>query len=101
MKPREGEHGSEYAFECSGRSFMANCLFVGINPDLEVSDGFDDTLTEAGDPPEWWKTDPDMAEMLAEHFTPEEKAELSDFMISLWQEYKKKHAHNALDKPAE
>jgi hypothetical protein len=64
-----------YKFECTGRGFYANNCIVGIAPDTDgtgvsISEGYDGGI--------------DIDDM-----TPEEKIELADYMINLWQQFKK------------
>ena len=60
-----------HEFECSGKKFSANCHIIGINHELELHEGYDGSLGE-------YEID----------FTPEEKRELADFMLGLWQKFK-------------
>lgn len=54
----------------TGTEFYSNRNIVGINPKLELSEGYDTELSE-------------------EHkFTMEEKIELANYMIKLWEMYK-------------
>jgi hypothetical protein len=57
----------------SGRVVHANRGLVGINPRLEVSQGYDGNIYIEDDDEPW---------------TPEERAELADAMIARWQEFK-------------
>lgn len=53
----------------TGRKFYANNGIVGISPDLRIYEGYD------GGPDD-------------KNWSPEERRELADFMIGLWQRYK-------------
>ncbi len=61
----------------TGRTFGANRYFIAINPELEIAEGYDGDLWGASghayDDPQW---------------TPEERVELADYMIDLWERYK-------------
>jgi hypothetical protein len=60
-------------FELStGRTFYANQNIVGIDPDLDLSEGFDSGMEISSD------------------WTAEERAELADYMIDLWSRFKAK-----------
>lgn len=66
----------------SGREFYANCHIIGLvkehDGQFEVHEGYDGSidLKSYGDDPDW---------------TPAECAELADYMIALWAEFKAKH----------
>ena len=60
-----------YLLETTGREFRANRGIVGLSPDLETSQGYDDGLEDAWEP-----------------LTKKERCELADFMIDLWTAYK-------------
>lgn len=62
----------------------ANCEFVGINPALHVSGGYDSGVGGANHDYEPWDEDD------CKKFTVEERHELADYMIKLWTEYKNK-----------
>jgi len=57
----------------SGREFSANCGIIGLSPKeeygWEVHEGYDGGIYD-------------------EEWTPDEKRELADFMIDLWQKFK-------------
>ena len=55
----------------TGRSFYANRGFIGITGSLELSEGYDGDIRNV------------------DEFTQSEKDELADFMIELWQRFKK------------
>ena len=57
----------------TGRSINCNCGIVGINAMLEVSEGYDGELRPDFDDEPW---------------TPAEKAELADYMIGLWTQFR-------------
>ena len=90
MKYNDDKCQGRYIFDCSGRSFQANRLIIGLNPQGEVGEGADGDIDLAGNAPEWFKeeTDPYYVQQLAAYFTREEKRELADFMIELWGKYK-------------
>ena len=56
-------------FECSGRHEYAHAGIIGINPDGEISYGYDGGF-------------------LYEKWTDEERQELADYMIQLWTKFK-------------
>lgn len=60
----------------TGRVFYANLGIIGINPTLEVSEGYDGGFSVDGD----WEGE--------DKWTAAERAELADFMIDLWQRFK-------------
>jgi len=69
-------------FELStGRRFSANCEYIGIarrSGQWSISEGYDGHIyVDAG-----WSEDD------ADRWTPAEKAELADYMIALWQEFR-------------
>lgn len=70
MKVAEDDkrHWDEYQLS-SGRFVYANNYYIGINPDMELSEGYDGGV----DDHKW---------------SPEERRELADFMIGLWTKYK-------------
>lgn len=72
------EHGM-IEFECSGREMYANLQIIGINPELEVSGGYDQSSIDS-----WYSDSADENEAA----TGEERAELADYMIGLWTKYK-------------
>lgn len=65
-----------YKFESTGRTFDANRSIIGINPLLEISEGYDGHIVFE---------DEDYNEL---ELTKEERTELADYMIKLWQEFK-------------
>ena len=62
--------GSKILFS-SGREFYANNGIVGLSPELELFEGYDAHL-----------------EGYDQSLTPDESAELADFMIDLWRKFK-------------
>lgn len=64
----------EYELESSGRSVFAHQYVIGINPNLEVYQGYSSLIT-------WNKAQ--------ERFSKEEIVELADYMIDLWTKFKK------------
>ncbi len=63
--------GQHYQFECSGRTLYANQHIIGINPDLELSEGYDGHIGDMGG-----------------ELTLDEQQELAAFMIELWTHYR-------------
>jgi hypothetical protein len=57
-------------FETTGRRIYANCHLISINHEMQVGEGYDTNLDEG---PE---------------LTTEEKRELADYMIELWERFK-------------
>lgn len=74
MRVVEGQFGDGLQIECTGRKIYPNCFIIGISPDLEIHQGYDGIIELANEEPE-------------DKFTPAERKELADYMISLWQEY--------------
>ena len=62
--------GDTVIFETTQKQSYANCGIIGLSPELKVYDGYDGEFSYD-----------DMV-------TPEEKAELADYMIDLWTQYK-------------
>lgn len=59
-------------FELStGRVIFANCAKIGISPGLDISGGYDQEIDDSD-------------------FTSEERVEIADYTISLWQKYKER-----------
>lgn len=58
-----------YKFESTGRQIWCNLAIVGINPGLEISEGYDGGLDHEG-------------------LIKVEKVELANYMIGLWQKFK-------------
>lgn len=58
-------------FDCSGREFYAFKFTIGISNIGQVKQGWDGEIDGIDD------------------FTPEERAELADHMIALWQRFKR------------
>ena len=63
----------------TGREFPANCHLLGINDTLEITEGYDDVIDEACD--HAYLNDD------LNPFTPEERREVADYVISLWNEW--------------
>jgi len=61
----------KFRFETTGREFYANCHIVGINPALELYEGYDGEV--------YWDDLP---------LTQPEREELADYMIGLWTQFK-------------
>ena len=59
-----------YLLTCSGRSFDAYGGIIGMDPHLIVTEGYDDVVEESYD------------------WSREERVEVADFMLGLWQQYK-------------
>ena len=66
-------NGENLIFETTGRETGGNCGFIGLNQKGEVSGGYDQILFDE------WDSKP---------LTPEERAELSDFMVEQWKKFK-------------
>jgi len=73
--------GDEVLFS-TGKIKDANCGFIGINPSLEVSEGYDGTFYS--DNESRWLNDEDK-------LTKAELTELADYMIDLWKKFKSLH----------
>ena len=72
MKPLKTGSGYHDDFILStGKVISANCSILGISPELDLHEGYDGTINE-------------------EDLTPQEKLEVAEYAISLWQEYKDK-----------
>lgn len=72
---------SELTLECSGGVISPYGGIIGINPELEIFEGYDGDLAVSHA-----KT----GGSYGCKFTKEERQELADYMISLWAEYKNK-----------
>ena len=74
MKPLKTSSGyfDDYVLS-TGKKISANCSILGISPELELHGGYDQTIYE------------DELEL-----TPQEKIEIAEYAISLWQKYKNK-----------
>jgi len=59
----------------TGKVINANRGIVGINPDLDISEGYDGTLDEEDLPDD-------------ERLTDDERLELANYVISLWEKWK-------------
>lgn len=71
----EGESAcdDEFVLECSGRTFSANQRLISVSPiDYGVCEGYDGGIGPVSE------------------FTPEERRELADYMIGLWQTFKER-----------
>ncbi len=66
-------NGHHITFDCSGRTFYANNNIIGIDDELNTSQGYDDGLEGFGE---------------EESLTNEERCELADHMIQRWEAYK-------------
>lgn len=73
MKIVKNKWGDDFELS-TGKIFSANCGFLGINPDLEISEGYDGHL-------------------FMEHqgartrLKPNEKKEIAEFVIELWKKW--------------
>lgn len=67
-------NGDQLWFD-SGRKCYTNNGVIGINPDLEVFEGYDGTL-----------------DYPANRLTVDEEIELADFMIARWQRFRESSA---------
>jgi len=74
---------NEYTLS-TGRTFYANCGIIGLSPEGDITEGYDGFVDRH--PQAFPAADP--------AFTPEEKAEIADFMIQQWEAYR-----NELDAP--
>ena len=73
--------GNAFVFETTGRKFTANFDMIGLSPDGEwVGEGADNGLFN----------NPQSKYDDGRPLMPEERVELANFMISLWQEFKDK-----------
>jgi len=68
-------------FECSAREMYVNCHIIGIDPELEVSGGYDQ-----GNVDHYHIYNKQKDEY--EKITKEERTELANYMIGLWTKYK-------------
>ena len=66
LKPGCGYH-DDFILS-TGKEISANCSILGINPELELHEGYDGRIYE-------------------EDLTPQEKLEIAEYAISLWQQY--------------
>ena len=77
MKLKEDEpYPQTFIFESTGREAYANCGIIGLGPELEVFEGYDgdfDCFVKPGE---------------SSALTKEERIELADYMIGLWQQFK-------------
>ena len=62
-----------YTLECSSRTFSANCGIIGISPSGSLTEGYDGHIYLSP------STGP---------ITKEERLELADYMISVWEKFK-------------
>jgi hypothetical protein len=60
----------------TGKVISANRRLISISPSFEVGEGYNGTLSYLG------------AEELFTNFTKEEKIELSNYMKTLWEDFK-------------
>jgi len=72
MKTEKSSQGDFMVFETTARKVYANNLIIGIDPKLNITEGYDGRF---GD----------------HKLTKEEVIELSDYMIKAWQRFKQKH----------
>ncbi len=68
----------------SGRQWTPNNGYIGINADMELSEGHDREIIFDED----LVVDRECGYDDHQPLTPEERRELSDYMIGLWQEFK-------------
>ena len=66
MKYLRNEDTYEFS---TGKRFYANAGLIGICPSGEVAEGYDGDVSTSS-------------------FTPDERRELADYMIALWQQFK-------------
>jgi len=81
MKLTDDPFGDRFIFESTGRQVYANQGIFGINHKLETYEGYDGEPTIRTVTPEG---------TIIFGMTKEEKIELSDYMIDLWQQFKNK-----------
>jgi hypothetical protein len=62
----------------TGRRFYCFMGLIGLNDEMLITEGFDDKVRLEGQPGED-----------RPHFTPQERTEIADYMIALWNNYKK------------
>jgi hypothetical protein len=67
----EGVFEDLMLLESTGKEFYANKGIIGLNRDLEIFEGYDGGINQR-------------------EFTKQEREELSDYMIDLWQAFKLK-----------
>ena len=75
-----------FVLESTGREAYANCGFVGINDDLELSYGYDGIFVP-------YLTKIDIVQNKDSLFakapwTPQERTEIANYMIDLWTKFK-------------
>ena len=75
-RPDDDDTLDVFVLECSGRQVYANNGIIGINPELQVYNGYDGGLDAFCGPGE------------SSAFTREEQREIADYMIRLWIMYK-------------
>ena len=69
MKPLKTRSGYHDDFLLStGKEISANCSILGINPELELHEGYDGKIYE-------------------DDLTSQEKLEIAEYAMALWQEY--------------
>jgi hypothetical protein len=66
---------SFYVFECSGREVYANRLIIGIDPNLDVYEGYDGEIATSETIP----------------ISSAERQELAEYMISRWEQFADKN----------
>lgn len=64
----------------SGKRIYANCLILGISPNLSISEGYDGTITWM---PDDYREDPNW-----DGLSPDDICELADIAIDRWQRLK-------------
>lgn len=70
----------------TGKKIYANCGYVGINAEGELSEGYDGCPLD-GDFEEGYAQAPGDQQL-----TPADLAELADYMLGLWQRFKERAA---------
>ncbi len=79
MKPLKSKSGYYDDYKLStGKLVLVNCSILGINPNLELYEGYDGGICE-------------------EQYTLAEKMEIAEYALALWQKYWSK-CQNELDK---
>ena len=68
----------------TGRTITPYNGTIGINKDMEVSEGYDNMLTEKSHPIMRIEDDPEERTYV---YTAEERKELAEYMIDLWKKF--------------
>lgn len=69
----------------SGRTAYVHCGIVGINPDLQLHGGYDQSIDWPV--PDFWRTD--HPEWITDKtLSADDIRELADFMIGLWSQFR-------------